>query len=577
MESTMTGTPRRRVRIPHALALLCAGALASCSGHREDLARIGDHTITVADFTDIATRAASRYNGVPDSAKTLLLQDLVKRALLIEAAKARGLDRDPLTIRKRRDIESDVISAALLERLAPREVPVSDAEARQWYDWRNTETHAQLIYTTDRDHADGAMAALAHGAEFGAVADQYNPSGMIPPRGDLGWMAPGSLVPPLDRTLREGPIGKVLGPLQAPGEGWFILRIAGRRPHPQPPWDQQHLPLLEMVRQRKQRLVSVRAFQKLRDDHHVTVDPDGPHLLFARFNSPLLLGGRDSLPPPTAREKAQVLGTYEDERARRQNFTLGEALDDLEQGRGGEKPNLTMLPSFQQWIESRLVQKSIEAEARRRHLAEEPEIAKQIENRLDEYLLDAMYQGQVVEAARATDEDLRKAYEHESHYFAKLASATLQTLTLPDSIAAASTLEHVRSASSIREGILLSSVQVRDQTISFPARDRPWNTLEARIHAMPIGAYGGPVQGPSGWVIFQIASKNETVPPLESLAPDMQQGLRSEAQAFAVERRLTQVTDSLRRVIPVHIEAARLAAVPWPSAMPMLQLGQGPP
>src|SRR5207244_4034512 len=138
--------------------------------------------------------------------------------------------------------------------------------------------------------------------------------GVLPAGGDLGFLQPGSLVNPLDLYLRTAPIGKVVGPIQAPGEGWFILRIRERRRQDQPPFELQQATLGEMIRQRKQRTLLVRAFQDLRDLYRLRVEPGAPQFLYARYNTPPLIAGMggETVPPtPTPQDLARVLARYD--------------------------------------------------------------------------------------------------------------------------------------------------------------------------------------------------------------------------------------------------------------------------
>src|SRR5207253_588811 len=97
-----------------ALSLIAAATLASCGPREPVVAQVGNRSITVSEFNDIAARAAGRYPGPPDAAKALLLQDLIRRDLLLEAATRRGLERDSLARRQREQVESEVLSSALV-------------------------------------------------------------------------------------------------------------------------------------------------------------------------------------------------------------------------------------------------------------------------------------------------------------------------------------------------------------------------------------------------------------------------------------------------------------------------------
>jgi peptidyl-prolyl cis-trans isomerase C len=512
--------------------------------------------------------------GPPETAKAQLLQDLVQRALLLEAAKAKGLDRDTMARRVRRNAESEILSSTLLERAVAGPVPVSEAEARRWYEWRGVEAHLQLVYAPSRERADAALGEIRRGADFGEVADRYSLAGAIPPGGDLGMVAPGSLIAPLDRYVREAPIGEITGPVQSPGEGWFVLRVIERKPREQPPYDTQRQALMEMLSQRKQRLLSVRAFRKLRDQYRVRVEPAGAHILYQYYNHPARLGGGEA-PEPSQAELKQVLARYDDARGRPRAYTMGDALDDLD--RGGERPNLTVLPSFEQWIESRVVLKTVEVEAGRRHLQEEPAVRARIDERVNDYLLDSIYSTAILQNVTVTPEDVRVAYRRQAAVFSTLNSIQVQYLVIPDSSAASNVLDHVRQAKTLKDAILLSSpgMSVREETVRFPTTDPDWSALESELRAVPIGSYGGPVSGRGGWIVYQVVARDETTPTFESLPPDVQMELRSIAQNAAVERRLAQFTDSLRTVIPVRIARTRLQEIPWPPPGAM-SLGQSP-
>src|SRR4249920_1294375 len=105
------------------LVLLAAtlAALSSCSSHDDVLARVGSQKITVAEFTDVAREGAQRYPFPPDSAKTLLLNDLVRRSLMIEVAQHDPTIIDSLVKGYSDYVERSVLVSALAERIAPKD------------------------------------------------------------------------------------------------------------------------------------------------------------------------------------------------------------------------------------------------------------------------------------------------------------------------------------------------------------------------------------------------------------------------------------------------------------------------
>jgi peptidyl-prolyl cis-trans isomerase C len=543
-------------------ALAAALALAGCSSGGGTLARVGDRTITVAEFEQVAQRAGTMYGPVPDSAKKRLLDDLIQRALMLEAAKREPWASESELAKIRERTENEILGGAIVERLVPREIPVSEGEARMLYERRAQEARLQVIYTFDKTLANAAMSELKHGRDFTEVATRFNLPGLLPGGGDLGFVTPGTLPAPLDDWLTDAPLDRVQGPVHAADEAWYVARVLARRPRTREPFEAEQMMLTETIRQRKRRALSIKVFQKLREEYGLRVEPGAPQLLFARYNH---------APEDTAdtQDPTIVLARYRGLDGHEATYKLRDAIDDLESGTG-DRPNPTMLPSFEQWIEARTMQRIVLIEARRRRLHQEPAIAKRVQERVDNYVLNTLYESVVAEHAQTTPQDLEAAFVRQAPMLTRLVSIHVQHLTLPDSMSAMRVLEHVRGAPTLRDAILLSSpgLQVVDETIPFPTQNPVWSSLEQGLQRMPPGSYGGPVQLPQGWRVIQLISSQHTQPTLETMDPQAQRMVMAEADNLARERRLMQYSDSLRHVLPVVVDTERLKRLPWPGPTP---------
>lgn len=552
-------------------ALLAAALLAGCSKGSNTLARVGDQVITVDDFRAVASTAASHYPFPPDSARARLLDDMIQRALLAQAAAKSGLLIDSLVKQQRARVEEQVLTAALVQQIAPRDIPVSDAEVRALYDSRDTVTHCQLIYAVGETRARGAMDAIQGGEEFSVVADRFNPSGALPPGGDLGFIAAGSLVDPVDRVVREAPVGSIQGPLRGPGEGWFVVRIVERKRQAQPPFESEAPRLRNMLEQRKQRAQAQRAFDGLKSQYRVASDPAGVAAMYSHYNAPRQAdsSGRTALPPPTPEELRMVLGRWDGGGSFRGEYTMANAFEDLDAGRG-DTPNPSVLPEIQQWVEQRIIERVALIEARRRHLGDQPDIARRIRDAMDGYLAESIYRWGVADRSTPSEEDVRASFERNAGFFVHLASAHFQYLTFPESTMAAGAFGKVRGAKTLREAVLLASpsLQVHDETVTYPSQDPLWSILEGTVKREPAGTFFPPMRVPTGWRIVQLVSKDERVPKFEELPQDARQSLFEAAAQRLRSQRLTVFLDSLRRVIPVTVDRKKLARVAWPPPAP---------
>lgn len=558
----------RRVGLA-ALATLLLGAATGCSTDSSVVARIGDRTITVGEFRALAASAAGRYPMPPDTAKRMLLDDIIRRELMVVAARTNPSMVDTLISRHREGVEQDALSRALAEQVVPP-IAVSDAEIAKLYEQRATETHCQLVFTPDLNSIRNAWAAIKRGEEFGMVAHRYDVGGMLPPGGDLGFVTAGDLVNPLDRIVRTTPVGGVVGPIPSPGEGWFIVKIVQRRPHPQPPFAIESPRLREMLTQRKQRMTLVRSYQSLTKAYDLQTDEDGVRALFNRFGAPQMVRQMGGEPPPTTlspSEQKVVLARWNGGGPYHGVFTLHDAAQDLDRGYG-QGINASSMLSFEQWAKARALQRVAMMEARRRHLDQDPAVAQQIEQQVNSYIVEGLYNAEVAQKSEATGPDLQAAYERNLAALGRLRTVHVQYMTFPESANAVTAMSHLRGGTPMRDAILLSSpsLQVRDEIVTYPTPDTLWTRLELAFSRQASGAIIGPIRVGNGWRIVQVLERDSQAPPLDQLSPDIRQALITEAQQAARDRRLLFYTDSLRRVIPVTVNAAVLARVRWPSS-----------
>lgn len=551
-------------------------SVAGCSGGPKVLARIGNETITVDDFTEAAKNAAGQYPPLPDTAKVMLLRDLVQRKLLVVAAKQGGLYRDTTFLDYSKRDEERLLRQELFQRMAGGPFPVSPAEVQALYDQRKQEIRARVLFAMSEEIAKAAQAALASGEEFAAVCDRMNPPRSLPPGGDLGFIVPGNLLPALDEQLLNAPIGKVVGPIRIPGQGSFLIRVEERRKRDPGPLEGQRAQLEDVIKQRKGRAAAEKAIETLTTTYEIKVNRDGAAFMATRLRPDPNLSGPGGLTEPpilTEAERAKVVATWTGG-----SYTLADAMVDLEMSQG--RPNFSMLPQVERWIESEAVDHVALLEARKRRIDHEPVFEKKARDRLDNYLLDSYYQSQVLARVSVDAADVRAAYEKRSSAFQVLEDVRLQHVTFADSAAAAQLTAHGAHAGTLREAAAMAApnLRVREEQVRFPTRDPRWNGLYSTLLSSAEKDFVGPLKAggksDAGWMVLQIVSKRVAVQPLEALPASVQQSLAGTAMEVKREARLAALTDSLRGAIPVTEFPKLLQKVTWPAPTPA-PLGQG--
>ncbi len=555
----------------HLLRLAGAGLVSAClfgcSLEPRVLARVGDRTISVADYQQMAEGAAGRYFLAPDSARELLLDDLIRRELMLVAATHSRAVSDSFVARRRTEFENDALTRALIAQLTPRDVAVSDAEVRRLYLWRQRATHCLISITSDSMTAVHARQAIDAGQDFAAVAKHFDVTGTLPPGGDLGFVEAGQLVSPLDRIVRESPIGGVVGPVEAPGLGWFIIKIVAREAREHGPLEQQAPELRSMLQQRKQRIVLLARYAALRNEYQIRPDADGIDLMYRRLNAAQQLhafGADPGATQFTPRERATIVGRWDGGSRFKGRLTLGEAMDDLTSGRGGRLQSLRLNTYFD-WVGNAILQRVAVIEARRRHLDEEPATVERIRRSVEQMLLQAVYQTEVLSKAEPNDEEVRMTYEQNAPSLAQLKSVGVQYVSLPDSALAVRTAERAMGSGTLAGATAEPGVGVREVTVKFPTEDPVWKMLEPALARQTIRGILGPIHATDGWRVVQIVARDAPVPAFDQLAQPVQDGLRQQARELAAERQLKAFTDSLRAVTPVTVDRKLLERIPWPT------------
>jgi parvulin-like peptidyl-prolyl isomerase len=558
--------PRARRHFPM-LALLALSALvAGCSGPAP-VAKVGNEAISLEQFQDAARGNQAQYQGAPDSAKNALLEDLTRRSLLVQEARRRHLIPDSTLARMRTQEAQKLAVERLLEVLVPRTAEVSDAEIQAFYKRRDVESHIQLIFTIAKRDADAAKAALTGGEDFTAVANRYNPAGMLPPGGDLSFMPPGALLEPLDQYLFDAPLNTVMGPDEIKGQGWAVSKILERRPRKQEPLEAQKPTLTNLIRQRKLRDLQQKAFVDLKEQYRVKLEDGAGQVLFQRFNNPTA---------PDTTSHGRVLARYDGAGGKAATYSLGEALTDL-QDPTQQRPNFSSLPVIEHWIELEVIRRVSSIEAERRHLAQDPQVKRRVEERINNALLERMYGDEVAsKVPPATLEEIQAAYQRRASALARLDAVKLHTLTVPDSAsaatlaarvaasAAASSKPTVRELAAMLPANAKAAAKLADREVRYPTKDPMWAQLQGPFMSLEPGDVRGPMKTPAGWMFFELISKEQGAQPLDQLPVQIRHALEQEALEMKRDKRLSSFTDSLRANTKIEIYRDRLKKIPWP-------------
>lgn len=157
---------------------------------------------------------------------------------LDQVLKANGIQRSALVDQ----VTASIVWAKLVRQIAADTDPISDEEIddtlkrlKQNEDQPQSRV-AEIFLSVDNPQQDGEVQALAErlveqmkqGARFSAVARQFSQSPTAAVGGDLGWVQPDELSPPLAKAVAEMRPGELSPPIRTAG-GYYLMLVLDRR------------------------------------------------------------------------------------------------------------------------------------------------------------------------------------------------------------------------------------------------------------------------------------------------------------------------------------------------------------
>jgi len=363
--------------------------------------------------------------------------------------------------------------------------------------------------------------------------------------------------------VRTAAPGSIVGPLESPSQGWFVMRIGERTAQTQPSFEDSRGSLTEMLRARKRSAVVLRTVRRLREAYALRVLPGAPQFLHAYLNVP-----ESEIPAYSAQDLAHPLAQWEAPDGVHR-YTFGEAIADLRIP-DRDKPNAMLLPSVEQWILTEGSRRVQVIEARRRGIDRDPAFVRQLDETVNNYVLESLYTSEVSQAVTPNLTDAIAAYERNRSRFEVLEGVTLQVVDFPDSTAAIAFAAQVGPGSDLHSAAarIQGAPEVRDVDVRFPSSDPEWARIQQPLGSMSEGQGAGPYQTGSGWRMLLLVLKRTRVTPFDALNPAERSNLDQEGMELARERKLMAWVESLRREFPVAVDSARVRKLPWPVGAP---------
>ncbi len=171
---------------------------------KEDaVAAVNGKYISKTALTELESEITQRNRGqaIP---KEKIVEELVQRELLVQDALQKKLNQTPEYAKQLETVKASLLTQATIQNFL-KSHPVTDAEVKAEYDKNMVDTgkeyKARHILLKTEEDAKQVIAELSAGADFAELAKTKSTGPSGPQGGDLGWFAPGQMVPPFSEAV----------------------------------------------------------------------------------------------------------------------------------------------------------------------------------------------------------------------------------------------------------------------------------------------------------------------------------------------------------------------------------------
>lgn len=233
-----------------------ANTMTTPSIQKEDaVASVNGQYISKFSLDALTTEVKKQSRGqvIPEDQ---LIDELVKRELLVQQAKSKHLGQTPEIQNRLVMMQNSLLSQLAIEDYIKAN-PVTDAELQAAYDKQIsstaalTEFKARHILVKTEDEAKAIIAKLDKGGDFAELAKTESTGPSKTKGGDLGWFSAKQMVEPFSKAVEQLENGKYTEAPVSTRFGWHVILREDSREQTPPPFDTVKAQLEPMVQREK--------------------------------------------------------------------------------------------------------------------------------------------------------------------------------------------------------------------------------------------------------------------------------------------------------------------------------------
>ncbi|MBU2501625.1 peptidyl-prolyl cis-trans isomerase [bacterium] len=362
--------------------------------------------------------------------KRAFLETLINKELMRQKAIQLGYPKEPKIAGARASLTDYHSGLALWEKaIAEPSGTISVEELQDFYDKMDATRHCRYLITNFLEDAQKARTMAMGGADWDDVAAEYH-DGEIPPTGKFEIEVPfGRYGTDFEDPIFAAEIGDITEPILT-SYGYWVVSVDEEtrlKPGKKPDLEASKAQILDTTYNRKLAKARNDFQEELRAKYKLTINEDALWLCYQGLPADeVILDPETNQPVPQEELKPLDIKpadfdmpfySYEAE-GEVKAYTLGDYKVIFDRMNVFQRPKKNeFLGGLRQKIKTELDKALVNLEAKARNLAEEPDVAFQINEKMDEIMITKLFNEVVKYDERVTPEDLDAFWaEHSGDY-----------------------------------------------------------------------------------------------------------------------------------------------------------------
>lgn len=380
--------------------------------------RVGPRVTTVGDFVREYFNSYPEFRPAPDSVGRLkFLNTLINRDVLALAALAQGRTtgfEDRIALKETRQ---RALAQAVYQRFVRDSIVVTETETRKLWEAYGFQHRYRHILVEDRNAADRVRRELISGRLPWAVAvKKYSTArNDLGPDGELGWLPSESLEPGMAYAILPLKPGETSLPVQD-REGWHIVQCIERRAVPAPDFTAFKPGVRNVIASARAAELGERLMAMLRLRKGVVFDTTVAELASREFKEVVKVDQQSTAtsinvdagtPEFSAQDTARLIARWNGGG----RFSIGDLMHAFSDIPPVMRPNLNRTEAVIAFVQSIILEPAIAEFGAQQGLEQDPLVSKPLQRKLEELMVEHMYQDSIGSRIWVSKEERRAYYE----------------------------------------------------------------------------------------------------------------------------------------------------------------------